>query len=73
MKKLKLIILGLVIGGLVGFWTGYNKGRGAGIFSNPFKERTVTQQLKSSVGEGMEKAGKGIEQIGKDIKDKLQK
>jgi len=73
MKKLKLILLGLVIGGLLGFWTGYNKGRGAGIFSNPFKEHTVTEKLKTSIGEGMEKAGKGIEQMGKGIKDKLDK
>lgn len=73
MKNLKILILGLIIGALLGFWTGYNKGRGAAIFSNPFKERTVTEKLKSSVGESMEKAGKNIEQMGKDIKDKLDK
>jgi gas vesicle protein len=73
MKTLKTLLLGLIIGALLGFWTGYNKGRGAGLFSNPFKERSVTEKLKSSVGEGMEKAGKNIEKMGKDIKNKLEK
>jgi len=73
MKTLKVLIIGLIIGALLGFWTGYNKGRGAGLFDNPFKERTVTDKLKSSLGEGVEKAGKNIEQMGKDIKNKLEK
>lgn len=71
MKILKTVIIGLVIGGLLGFWTGYNKGRGAGIFSNPFKETTVQENLKSSLGESVEKAGKNIEQMGKDIQEKF--
>ncbi|MEJ2362329.1 MAG: hypothetical protein P8Z75_13045 [Gammaproteobacteria bacterium] len=73
MKTLKTLLIGLIIGALLGFWTGYNKGRGAGIFSNPFKERSVTQKIKSSVGEGVEKAGKNIEKMGKDLKDQLSK
>lgn len=73
MKSLKTLLLGIIIGALLGYWTGYNKGRGAGIFSNPFKEHTVTEKLKSSFGEGMEKAGKNIEQMGKDIKKELNK
>jgi len=73
MKSLKILLLGLVIGALLGFWTGYNKGRGAGLFSNPFEKHAVTKQLKSSLGEGMEKAGKNIEQMGKDIQDHPEK
>lgn len=73
MKTLKILLIGLILGALLGFWTGYNKGRGAAIFSNPFKERSVTQKIKSSVGEGVEKAGKNLEQMGKDIKNKLEK
>lgn len=73
MKTLKTLLIGLIIGVLLGFWTGYNKGRDAGLFSNPFKEHSVTQKIKSSVGEGVEKAGKNIEQMGKDLKDKLSK
>ena len=73
MKTLKTLLLGIIIGGLLGFWTGYNKGRDVGIFSNPFKEVTVQEKLKTSIGEGMEKAGKNIEQMGKGIKEKLEK
>ena len=73
MKTLKILLIGLILGALLGFWTGYNKGRGAEIFSNPFKERRVTEKIKSSVGEGVEKAGKNLEQMGKDLKNKLEK
>lgn len=73
MKKLKLVLFGLVIGILVGFWLGYNKGRGVELFSNPFKERSVTSKIKSSLGEGVEKAGEHIEKIGEGLKDKMEK
>ena len=73
MKTLKTLLLGIIIGGLLGFWTGYNKGRGEPIFGNPFKEHAVSEKLKTTIGEGVEKAGKNIEQLGKDIKDKLDK
>lgn len=68
MKILKLLVLGIIIGGLFGFWTGYNKGRGAALFSNPFNKEEVTNKLKSSIGEGVEKAGEHIEKMGKDMK-----
>lgn len=73
MKILKLLLLGLIVGALLGFWTGYNKGRGAAIFSNPFKEQEVTDKIKSSIGEGVEKAGEQIEKMGKDMKEKMEK
>ena len=73
MKILKLLLLGLIVGALLGFWTGYNKGRGAAIFSNPFKEQEVTDKIKSSIGEGVEKAGEHIEKMGKDMKEKMEK
>ena len=73
MKSLKTLLIGIIIGALLGFWTGYNKGRGADIFSLNFKKPTVTEKLKTTIGEGMEKAGKNIEQMGKGIKDKLEK
>jgi gas vesicle protein len=73
MKTIKILLIGIIIGGLVGFWTGYNKGRDEPIFSNPFKEHAVSEKVKTTIGEGMEKAGKNIEQMGKDIKDKMEK
>lgn len=73
MKSLKTLVIGIIIGGLLGFWTGYNKGRGVALFSNPFQEHNVTETIKTKIGEGVEKTGKNIEQMGKDIKDKLEK
>lgn len=73
MKTLKTLLLGLVIGALLGFWTGYNKGRGVALFSNPFKAVDVTDKIKTSIGEGVEKAGEQIEKFGKDMKDQMEK
>lgn len=71
MKTLKLLIIGFVIGGLVGLWFGVNIGKNKPLLSNPFEERSVTDKIKSNLGEGVEKAGKSIEKLGGDIKGKL--
>jgi len=73
MKSLKLVILGLIIGVLIGLWFGVNIGKDNPIFSNPFKERSVTEKIKSGIGHGVEKAGKSIEKLGEDIKGKMEK
>lgn len=73
MKSLKTFVIGIIVGGLLGAWLGYNKGRGMDLFSNPFKERTVSERIKSTVGEGVEKAGKSIEKLGEDIKGNMSK
>jgi hypothetical protein len=69
MKAFKQILTGIVIGILLGLWFGVNIGKDRPIFSNPFAERNVTQKLKSSIGEGVEKTGESIEKLGKDMKD----
>jgi len=71
MKSLKLVLTGLVIGIVLGLWFGVNIGKDKPIFSNPFAERSVTDKLKSSLGEGVEKAGEKIEKLGEDIKGKM--
>ena len=71
MLSLKQLIIGAIIGLLIGLWFGVNIGKGNKIYSNPFAERTVTDKLKSSIGEGVEKAGKSIEKLGEDIKGNL--
>ena len=73
MKSLKLIIFGFVIGILIGLWFGVNIGKEKPLLSNPFEERTVTEKIKSSIGEGVEKAGEHIEKLGEDIKGKMEK
>ena len=69
MKSFKLLFTGLVIGVLLALRFGINIGKDRPIFSNPFTESKVTKELKSSIGEGVEKTGESIEKLGKDIKD----
>jgi len=71
MKKLKILLLGILIGVVVGLWLGINIGKDKPWYSNPFEDPAVTGKLKSSIGEGVEKAGESIEQMGEDIKGKM--
>ncbi len=70
MKFLKTLILGVVIGVLLGLWFGINIGKNKPWYSNPLAEQSVTNQFKSSFGEGVEKAGESIEKMGEDIQGK---
>jgi hypothetical protein len=71
MKKLKLLIVGIIIGAAAGLWVGINIGKENPWYSNPFEDRSVTDKLKSSIGEGVEKAGESMQEMGEDIKGKL--
>lgn len=71
MKSLKVFIFGAIVGLVIGLWFGVNIGKDKPIYSNPFAEKTVQEKLKSSIGEGVEKAGESIEKLGSDIKGKL--
>lgn len=53
MKKLKLIILGIVIGLCVGMWFGVNIGKGKSIYSNPFEEISLKDRIKQKGNEVM--------------------
>lgn len=71
MKKLKLILFGVLIGLAVGMWFGVNIGKGKPVLSNPFDEPSLKQRLQESTGEAVERAGKKVEELGSDIKGKL--
>lgn len=70
MKSLKPLLAGLVLGILVGLWFGVNIGKGRPFYSNPFAATNVGKEIKSSIGEGVERAGESIEKLGGDIKGK---
>lgn len=53
MKKLKLIILGVIIGLCVGLWFGVNIGKGKSIYSNPFAEISLQDRIKQKGNEVM--------------------
>ncbi|MDZ7804676.1 hypothetical protein [Thiohalophilus sp.] len=71
MKKLKLLLSGVIIGLAVGLWFGVNIGKGKPLLSNPIDEPTLKQRLQESTGEAMERTGKKVEEIGSGIKGKL--
>lgn len=50
MKFLKGVVLGLLIGVIIGAWVGFNKGRGAPYFFNPFTEYTLSDRIKDDAG-----------------------
>ena len=68
MKSFKSLIIGIIIGVLLGLWFGVNIGQDRPIYSNPFADRSIKEKIKSSVGEGVEKAGSSIEKLGEDMK-----
>ncbi|MFQ6022048.1 MAG: hypothetical protein ACE5NW_04950 [Acidiferrobacterales bacterium] len=73
--KLKTFIFGLLIGVLISFPLGINFGRGAALFSNPFAERDVQQELgermKEGTGKVAEKVKEGTEKMLEDAKEKI--
>lgn len=54
MKKLKLLLMGLVIGLLLGLWFGVNIGREKPIYSNPFADEVIQQKAKQTTSEAIE-------------------
>lgn len=67
LKKIRLLLLGLVIGMLLGLWFGINIGKGRPIWSNPFDKSAVQKRLKKESGELLEKGGKVLEKSGKKL------
>lgn len=63
MKLIKLNLLVLIIGVVLGAWVGSNWIRDRDLFANPFKEDTVLDRLKHT--------GSGLLDRGKDALDKL--
>ncbi|TDY02641.1 hypothetical protein [Thiohalophilus thiocyanatoxydans] len=73
MKKLKLILSGIIIGLALGLWFGVNIGKGNPILSNPFDGPTLKQRLKDTTGDAVERAGREMEELGSGIKGNLEK
>lgn len=67
------IILGFVIGGVLGLWTGVNIGRDKPPFSNPFVEKTVQDKLKDAGKSVLNEGGKLMERGGEALQESLDK
>jgi len=73
MKKIKILILGIVIGFLLGLWFGVNIGRDKPLFSNPFDATAVKESIRETGESLLHKSGDALENSGKAIKDSLSK
>lgn len=54
MKKLKLLLFGIVIGLLFGLWFGVNIGKEKPILSNPFADKVLQEKAKETASEAIE-------------------
>jgi len=73
MKKIKMLVLGIVVGLLLGLWFGVNIGRDVSIFSNPFNSHSIKDKIKETGESLMQKSGEALESSGKAIKDSIKK
>lgn len=73
MKTIKLAIIWLIIGVLLGMWFGVNIGRGKPIYSNPFEAATIKEKIKKTGEEALEKSGEALESAGKAIQKQIKK
>ncbi len=51
MKTIVNIMFGLTMGLLLGLWTGVNLGKEKPLFSNPFADHSVTEQVKEKASD----------------------
>lgn len=54
MKRIKMLITGLIVGFLLGLWFGVNIGKGQPFYSNPFNQATLQEKAKRKAGEVLE-------------------
>lgn len=69
MRKLKIFLSGLVIGGLLGLWFGVNIGKGQPIYANPLSDPRVSGQLKEAGESVVRESGEALEKTGKALKE----
>lgn len=73
MKNLKIILISLVIGVLIGMALGVNIGRGKPVLSNPFAKESLVEKAKQLGNETLEQSGKALEKTGQALQDKANK
>jgi hypothetical protein len=70
MKNLKIILVWLIIGVLIGLALGVNIGRGKPVLSNPFAKESLVEKAKQLGNETLEQSGKALEKTGQALQDK---
>ena len=70
MKQIKIILLSLIAGVLVGMALGVNIGREKPLLSNPFAKESLIDRAKQLGSETLEKSGKALEKTGQALQGK---
>lgn len=70
MRKLKIFLSGLVIGGLLGLWFGVNIGKGQPIHANPLSDPRISGQLKDAGKAAARESGEALEKTGEALREK---
>lgn len=73
MKPIKIAILCLIAGLLIGMALGVNIGREKPLLSNPFDKEALGQQVKRIGNEALEQSGKALEKTGQALQEKIEK
>ena len=60
MFKIKILVIGFCVGVVVGLWFGINLGKGRPIYSNPFHNVSIKDELVESGGNALEKGGRAL-------------
>ena len=72
MARIKVWVLGLVIGLLLGLWGGINIGKQRPLYANPFAETKMPASLKNAGRDVMRQSGEALEKTGESLKQKAQ-
>ena len=70
MKQLKIILVSLAVGILIGMALGVNIGREKPLLSNPFEKESLAERVKRLGSETLEKSGKALEKTGQALQGK---
>ena len=72
MARIKVWVLGLVIGLLLGLWGGINIGKQRPLYANPFAETKMPTSLKNASRDVIRQSGEALEKTGEALKNKAQ-
>lgn len=68
-SRIRRYVVGIIIGGLIGFWVGVNYGKGEPLYSYPFNNDTLTEKAKRKADDILKDTKKTLREKLKDEAD----
>lgn len=72
-RVLRSFAVGLLVGGLVGLWSGMNIGKEQPLLSNPFADVTLRQQASRAANDVYEGASRATREVGERVRSASRK